>query len=197
MPDIIPPTCECCHDHICRHFSNLIIHVCSWRRNGQAGLLHLCLIAQKRRLEYSACRRIVSELHQQRVHADLFPLPRWFVQRRSASTLYYHFIMCVHTLGCNSGMGFEALVSLTHTLYIFLIACRGATPRDHRILPRRIILVRHAESEGNIDNFAYTYVPDPQVPLVSNVLAIARLCTPARSTAAWTTHGACVRLYVC
>ncbi|KAL0025571.1 hypothetical protein WJX79_002535 [Trebouxia sp. C0005] len=41
----------------------------------------------------------------------------------------------------------------------------GATPRDHRILPRRIILVRHAESEGNIDNFAYTYVPDPQVPL--------------------------------
>ncbi|KAL3151110.1 hypothetical protein ABBQ38_012977 [Trebouxia sp. C0009 RCD-2024] len=42
---------------------------------------------------------------------------------------------------------------------------KGATPRDHRILPRRIILVRHAESEGNIDNFAYTYVPDPQVPL--------------------------------
>lgn len=41
----------------------------------------------------------------------------------------------------------------------------GATPTDHRILPRRIILVRHAESEGNIDNFAYTYVPDPQVPL--------------------------------
>ena len=47
------------------------------------------------------------------------------------------------------------------------LTCRGATPRDLRILPRRIILVRHAESEGNIDNFAYTYVPDPQVPLVS------------------------------
>jgi hypothetical protein len=28
--------------------------------------------------------------------------------------------------------------------------------------------VRHAESEGNIDNFAYTSVPDPQVPLVSH-----------------------------
>lgn len=41
----------------------------------------------------------------------------------------------------------------------------GATPRDFRILPRRIILVRHAESEGNVDNFAYTYLPDPQVPL--------------------------------
>ena len=27
--------------------------------------------------------------------------------------------------------------------------------------------MRHAESEGNVDNFAYTYVPDPQVPLVS------------------------------
>ena len=48
-----------------------------------------------------------------------------------------------------------------------MMVCRGATPQDHRILPRRIILVRHAESEGNIDNFAYTYVPDPQVPLVS------------------------------
>lgn len=44
--------------------------------------------------------------------------------------------------------------------------CRGATPKDFRVLPKRIILVRHAESEGNIDNFAYTYVPDPQVPLV-------------------------------
>jgi len=41
----------------------------------------------------------------------------------------------------------------------------GATPSDFRILPRRIILVRHAESEGNVDNKAYTYLPDPQVPL--------------------------------
>lgn len=46
------------------------------------------------------------------------------------------------------------------------LGSRGATPRDHRILPKRIILVRHAESEGNVDNYAYTYVPDPQVPLV-------------------------------
>ena len=45
-------------------------------------------------------------------------------------------------------------------------AVRGATPRDYRVLPPKIILVRHAESEGNVDNFAYTYVPDPQVPLV-------------------------------
>ncbi|KAK9805474.1 hypothetical protein WJX72_000323 [[Myrmecia] bisecta] len=41
----------------------------------------------------------------------------------------------------------------------------GATPKDYRVLPRKIILVRHAESEGNLDNFAYTYVPDPQIPL--------------------------------
>ena len=40
-----------------------------------------------------------------------------------------------------------------------------ATPKDFRILPKRIILVRHAESEGNVDNQAYTYMPDPQVPL--------------------------------
>ncbi len=43
---------------------------------------------------------------------------------------------------------------------------RGATPRDYRILPRKIILVRHGESMGNIDHNHYTYVPDPQVPLV-------------------------------
>ena len=29
---------------------------------------------------------------------------------------------------------------------------RGATPRDMRVLPKRIFLVRHAESEGNVDN---------------------------------------------
>ena len=33
-------------------------------------------------------------------------------------------------------------------------ACRGATPRDFRVLPKRIFLVRHAESEGNVDNVA-------------------------------------------
>eukprot|EP00887_Chlorella_sp_A99_P004932 scaffold4.g4932.t1 len=43
----------------------------------------------------------------------------------------------------------------------------GATPTDFRILPRRIILVRHAESEGNVDNIAYTFLPDPKVPLTA------------------------------
>lgn len=41
----------------------------------------------------------------------------------------------------------------------------GATPKDFRVLPDRIFLVRHAESEGNVDNIAYTYIPDSQVPL--------------------------------
>ena len=44
----------------------------------------------------------------------------------------------------------------------------GSTPQDYRILPKRIILVRHAESEGNVNNQAYTYLPDPQVPLTQN-----------------------------
>lgn len=34
------------------------------------------------------------------------------------------------------------------------------------MLPKRIILVRHAESQGNIDHFAYSEVPDPQICLV-------------------------------
>ena len=41
----------------------------------------------------------------------------------------------------------------------------GATPKDYRVLPDRIFLVRHAESEGNVDNLAYTTIPDSQVPL--------------------------------
>ena len=32
-------------------------------------------------------------------------------------------------------------------------ACRGAATRDLSLLPRRIILVRHAESKGNVDPF--------------------------------------------
>lgn len=52
---------------------------------------------------------------------------------------------------------------------------RGATPRDFRLLPRRIVLVRHAQSEGNVDNFQYTYVPDPKVPLVSRGPCVFRL----------------------
>lgn len=46
-------------------------------------------------------------------------------------------------------------------------ASSGATPSDFRVLPERIILVRHAQSEGNIDNVAYTYIPDPQIPLTA------------------------------
>ncbi|KAI8475889.1 MAG: histidine phosphatase superfamily [Monoraphidium minutum] len=41
----------------------------------------------------------------------------------------------------------------------------GAIPPDMRVLPKRIILVRHAESEGNVDARKYTYVPDPMVAL--------------------------------
>lgn len=43
---------------------------------------------------------------------------------------------------------------------------RAATPTDHRLLPRRIVLVRHAQSKGNVDPFLYEHTPDPSVPLV-------------------------------
>eukprot|EP00195_Chlamydomonas_chlamydogama_P012286 CAMPEP_0202901526 /NCGR_PEP_ID=MMETSP1392-20130828/14302_1 /ASSEMBLY_ACC=CAM_ASM_000868 /TAXON_ID=225041 /ORGANISM="Chlamydomonas chlamydogama, Strain SAG 11-48b" /LENGTH=410 /DNA_ID=CAMNT_0049588099 /DNA_START=245 /DNA_END=1477 /DNA_ORIENTATION=- len=43
----------------------------------------------------------------------------------------------------------------------------GATPKDYRVLPDRIILVRHAESEGNVSNLAYTTIPDSQIPLTA------------------------------
>lgn len=43
---------------------------------------------------------------------------------------------------------------------------RNATPRDVRMLPRRIVLVRHAQSQGNVDDGTYTHTPDPKVSLV-------------------------------
>lgn len=42
------------------------------------------------------------------------------------------------------------------------------------LLPRRIVIVRHAQSKGNVDPFQYTYVPDPSVPLVSSVASAAQ-----------------------
>ncbi|KAG9457480.1 hypothetical protein H6P81_001988 [Aristolochia fimbriata] len=35
----------------------------------------------------------------------------------------------------------------------------------HRVLPKRIILVRHGESQGNIDHSAFTTTPDYRIPL--------------------------------
>ncbi|XP_010550965.1 PREDICTED: phosphoglycerate mutase-like protein AT74 [Tarenaya hassleriana] len=36
---------------------------------------------------------------------------------------------------------------------------------DNKLLPKRIILVRHGESEGNLDTAAYTRTPDNKIPL--------------------------------
>lgn len=61
--------------------------------------------------------------------------------------------------------------------------CSGATPKDFRVLPDKIFLVRHAESEGNVDNVAYTYIPDPQVPLVSRRAEAAHGLRPGQPQA--------------
>lgn len=37
----------------------------------------------------------------------------------------------------------------------------------HRTLPKRIILVRHGESQGNLDMAAYTTTPDYRIPLTT------------------------------
>uniref|UniRef100_A0A7S3QYR3 Phosphoglycerate mutase-like protein n=1 Tax=Dunaliella tertiolecta TaxID=3047 RepID=A0A7S3QYR3_DUNTE len=41
----------------------------------------------------------------------------------------------------------------------------GAIPRDFRVLPDKIFLVRHAESEGNVNSATYSFTPDSQVSL--------------------------------
>lgn len=42
---------------------------------------------------------------------------------------------------------------------------RGVSAEDYKVLPPRIILVRHAESAGNVDANTYKALPDNQVPL--------------------------------
>lgn len=52
-----------------------------------------------------------------------------------------------------------------------LAATAGAVPR-----PRRIILVRHGESEGNVDESVYTRVPDPRIGLTARGWQDAEAC---------------------
>lgn len=41
-------------------------------------------------------------------------------------------------------------------------SCSGS---NHKQLPKRIILIRHGESEGNLDTATYTTTPDNKIPL--------------------------------
>jgi broad specificity phosphatase PhoE len=47
-------------------------------------------------------------------------------------------------------------------------------PQHHRRLPQRIILVRHGESQGNLDTAAYSTTPDQKIPLTPHGLQQAR-----------------------
>jgi broad specificity phosphatase PhoE len=57
-------------------------------------------------------------------------------------------------------------------------ALSSAAPPPHErglFRPKRIILIRHGESEGNVDEQAYTHTPDSRVPLTSRGLDQAAL----------------------
>lgn len=47
-------------------------------------------------------------------------------------------------------------------------------PNRSKFLPKRIILVRHGESEGNRDNSTYTTIPDHQITLTPQGITQAR-----------------------
>jgi hypothetical protein len=83
---------------------------------------------------------------------------------------------------------------LSSCMRCFCVTCRGAIPADVRVLPDRIILVRHAQSEGNVDCDAYTYIPDPQVPLVSGWCKQQGL---GASNRAWVQGAACAAAAAC
>ena len=46
--------------------------------------------------------------------------------------------------------------------------------RSPKVLPKRIILVRHGESQGNRDGAAYTTTPDHKIPLTPQGIGQAR-----------------------
>lgn len=48
-------------------------------------------------------------------------------------------------------------------------------PRQKALLPKRIILVRHGESQGNLDTAAYTTTPDHAIQLTPQGITQARL----------------------
>ena len=70
-------------------------------------------------------------------------------------------------------------------------------PHHHRhsvsVLPKRIIIMRHGESKGNLDYSAYTTTPDHQIPLTDSGQAQARdagaklrnLISTSSSTNSW------------
>lgn len=80
--------------------------------------------------------------------------------------------------------------------------CPTMTADDHhhhscKFLPKRIILVRHGESEGNIDTAAYVTTPDNKIQLTSLGLAQARVAgtrlhdlisNSSNSTTNWRVH---------
>jgi len=45
---------------------------------------------------------------------------------------------------------------------------------SQRVLPKRIILVRHGESQGNLQPTAYDTIPDPKIQLTPEGIAQAR-----------------------
>ncbi|KAJ4837072.1 hypothetical protein Tsubulata_008449 [Turnera subulata] len=52
----------------------------------------------------------------------------------------------------------------------------GHTPKLPPPRPRRIILIRHGQSEGNVDEAVYTRVADPKIPLTDKGRAQAKEC---------------------
>ncbi|KAK4282832.1 hypothetical protein QN277_014160 [Acacia crassicarpa] len=48
-------------------------------------------------------------------------------------------------------------------------------PHQKTILPQRIILLRHGESQGNLDDAAYSTIPDHDIQLTQQGIAQARL----------------------
>ncbi|TVU04316.1 hypothetical protein EJB05_50108, partial [Eragrostis curvula] len=100
------------------------------------------------------------------------PAPALSVPRRRARRLLLRTRCCEDSIGAQLRRSQQKL-----QLFPERAAAAGRYHPDPPIpRPRRIILVRHGESEGNVDEAAYTRVPDPRIGLTAKGWCDAEDC---------------------
>lgn len=70
-------------------------------------------------------------------------------------------------------------------LLLLTAACRKLSREDYEVLPNRIVLLRHAESAGNVDSSTYCTVSCACSPGVSIQQRMQRICAVCACGGSW------------
>ncbi len=93
---------------------------------------------------------------------QVLQIARWFT-RCLHSQIFLHSAAVAILMPLSYICGLRHVSSLNPMLYRRSLPPAGVHTRS---LPRKIILIRHAESQGNVDATEYAKTPDSEVPLV-------------------------------